>query len=91
MVPRLLNFQEKTMAKADHDKAQAELTRAIQEDAPFTFDEPIPVLVSLDNGVEYEGVAFEVQPKSDTFPEGLVMVRTGNTDIGVPVHYLRGR
>jgi len=79
------------MAKADHDKAQAELTRAIQEDAPCTFDEPIPVLVSLDNGVNYEGVAFEVQPKSDTFPEGLVMVRTGNTDIGVPVHYLSGR
>ena len=79
------------MAKADHDKAQAELTRAIQEDAPCTFDEPIPVLVSLDNGVDYEGDAIEVQPKCDTFPDGLVMVRTGNTDIGVPVSYLRGR
>ena len=41
--------------------------------------------------MDSEGVAFEVQPKSDTFPEGLVMVRTGNTDIGVPVHYLSGR
>ena len=32
------------MAKADHDEAQAELTRAIQEDAPCTFDDPIQVL-----------------------------------------------
>jgi hypothetical protein len=91
MVFRSKNLQEKTMAKADHDEAQAELTRAIQEDAPCTFDDPIPVLVSLDNGVNYEGVAIEVQPKIDKFPDGLVMVRTGNTDIGVPVSYLSGR
>jgi hypothetical protein len=79
------------MAKTDLDEAQTELTRAIQKDAPCTFDEPIPVLVTLDNGVKYEGVAFEVQPKSTNFPRGLVMVRTGNTDIGVPVNYIRGR
>jgi hypothetical protein len=79
------------MSKADLDKAQTELTRAIEEDAPCTFDEPIPVLVTLDNGVKYKGVAFEVQAKSDNFPAGLVMVRTSNTDIGVPVSYIRGR
>ena len=79
------------MAKTDYDEAQTELTRAIEEDAPTTFDEPIPVQVFLDNGVTYDGVAFEVQPKSTNFPSGLVMVRTGNTDIGVPVSYIRGK
>ena len=79
------------MAKKDLDKTQAELTRAIQKDAPCTFDEPIPVLVTLDNGVKYEGLAIKVKPESQVFPRGLVMVRAGNTDIGVPVSYLRGR
>ena len=79
------------MAKSNVDKTQAELTRAIENDAPCTFDEPIPVLVTLDNGVKYEGVAIKAQPKSTVFPRGLVMVRAGNTDIGVPVNYLRGR
>ena len=79
------------MAKTDYDEAQTELIRAIEEDAPSTFDEPIPVHVLLDNGVEYDGVAFEVQPKGTDFPHGLVMVRAGNTDIGVPVRYIRGK
>lgn len=79
------------MAKADYDKAQTELIRAIQEDAPHTFDEPIPVQVTLDNGVKYDGVAYEVQAKSTNFPAGLVMVRAGNTDFGVPVSYIRGK
>jgi len=79
------------MAKANYDEAQTELIRAIQEDAPCTFDDPIPVLVTLDNGVEYQGLAYEVQPESSNFPSGLVMVRTGNTDIGVPVSYISGR
>jgi hypothetical protein len=79
------------MAKTDYDEAQTELIRAIEEDAPSTFDEPIPVKVLLDNGVEYDGLAYEVQPKSDNFPAGLVMVRTGNTDIGVPVSYISGK
>ena len=79
------------MSNADLDKAQTELTRAIEKDAPCTFDEPIPVLVTLDNGVEYKGVAFEVQAKSDIFPNGLVMVRTANSDIGVPVSYISDR
>ena len=79
------------MAKTKYDQAQTELIRAIQEDAPHTFEKPIPVQVTLDNGVKYDGVAFEVQPKSDNFPDGMVMVRAGNTDIGVPVSYLRGK
>jgi len=79
------------MAKTDLDEAQAELTQAIENDAPCTFDEPIPVLVTLDNGVKYEGLAIEVQPKSTVFPRGLVMVRTGSTDIGVPVNYIRAK
>ena len=79
------------MVKTDYDDAQTELTRAIEEDAPCTFDEPLAVIVTLDNGVVYDGLAVEVQAKSDNFPAGLVMVRTGNTDIGVPVSYLRGK
>lgn len=79
------------MARSDYDKAQTNLMQAIEKGEPCTFEEPIPVLVTLDNGVKYEGVAFEVQPASDNFPNGLVMVRAGNTDIGVPVSYLRGR
>lgn len=91
MVPDLPRFEEKFMGKSDYDEAQTELTRAIEKDAPCTFDEPLPVAVTLDNGVRYEGVAYEVQPKSDSFPDGLVMVRTDKTDIGVPVKYLSVR
>jgi len=79
------------MHDTDYDKVQTELIRAIQKDAPCTFDEPIPVLVTLDNGVKYKGVAFEVQPKSDGYPDGLVMVHTATSDLGVPVTYIRGR
>jgi len=79
------------MAKSNLDKVQAELTRAIENDAPCTFGEPIPVQVTLDNGVKYDGLAIKAQPKSTVFPSGLVMVRTGNTDIGVPVNYIRGK
>ena len=79
------------MSKATLDKVQKQLTSAIEKDAPCTFEEEIPVLVTLDNGVKYKGHAFEVQPKTDNFPKGLVMVRTSNSDIGVPVSYIRGR
>ena len=79
------------MADADQDKVQVQLTRAIQKDAPCTFDEEILVLVTLDNGVTYKGVVVEVQPASDDFPNGLVMVRTANSDIGVPVKYISAR
>ena len=59
------------MGKTNYDEAQTELIRAIEEDAPHTFDEPIPVAVTLDNGVRYEGLAYEVQAKSKNFPAGL--------------------
>ena len=79
------------MTKAKLDEVQTQLTKAIQKDAPCTFEPPIPVLVTLDNGVKYKGEAFEVQAKSDNFPNGLVMVRTANSDIGVPVNYISNR
>lgn len=79
------------MSKAKLDKVQKQLTSAIENDAPCTLEEEIPVLVTLDNGVKYKGYAFEVQPKTDNFPNGLVMVRTPNADIGVPVNYILGR
>ena len=79
------------MSKAKLDKVQTELNEAIQKDAPCTFEQPIPVLVTLDNGVTYKGEAFEVQAKSDNFPNGLVMVRTANSDIGVPINYISER
>jgi len=79
------------MSKADLDKVQTQLINAIEKDAPCAFEDEIPELVTLDNGVKSKGFAFEVQPKSDTFPNGLVMVRTSTSDIGVPVNYIRGR
>jgi hypothetical protein len=47
--------------------------------------------VTLDNGVKYKGEAYEAQARSNHFPNGMVMVRTANTDIGVPINYIRGR
>ena len=79
------------MPKAKLDKVQTQLAGAIENDAPCTFEQPIPVLVTLDNGVKYKGEAIEVQASSDTFPDGLVMVRSGNTDIGVPIRYISAR
>jgi hypothetical protein len=79
------------MGEGRKDKVQKMLTEAIEEGAPHAFEEPIPVLVTLDNGVKYKGDAIEVQAKSDIFPDGLVMVRTANSDIGVPVRYIKGR
>ena len=79
------------MSKAKLDKVQAELTKAIEERAPCMLEPPIPVLVTLDNGVKYKGEAFEVQAPSDYFPKGLVMVSTGGADIGVPINYIKAR
>ena len=79
------------MTDNDYDEAQSELIKAISDNAPCTLEEAIPVTVSLDNGVVYKGHAVEVQPKSDSFPDGLVMVRTASADLGVPVSYIRGR
>jgi len=79
------------MNETEYDNIQRELSQMIQNDAPCTIDEPIPVLVTLDNGVEYKGVVYEVQPISDDFPNGLIMVRTATTDLGVPVTYISAR
>ena len=79
------------MSDDSQDDVQKQLTQAIENDAPCTYEEGIPVLITLDNGVKYDGLAVEVQAKSDSFPAGLVMVRTGNTDIGVPVRYIRSK
>jgi hypothetical protein len=83
--------QEKFMTEVKHDEVQAELISLIQKKAPCTLDEPLPVLVTLDNGVKYKGVVFEVKPKSDDYPEGLIMVRTANADLGVPITYISKR
>ena len=79
------------MANAGYDKLQTALKKAIKNDTSHTFEDSIPVLVTLDNGVEYDGHAFEVQPKSDHFPNGLVMVRTATSDLGVPINYIQGK
>ena len=79
------------MSDDDFDKVQTELIKEIEKNAHHTFDEPKPVVVTLDNGVIYKGVAISVEPKSDDFPQGLVMVRTSNADLGVPIAYIRGR
>ena len=79
------------MPRGKLDKVQSQLADAIENEAPCAFEQPIPVLVTLDNGVKYKGEAIEVQASSETFPEGLVMVRSGNTDIGVPIRYISAR
>ena len=79
------------MSNPDYDKVQTELFKAIEKNAPHTFKEPKPVVVTLDNGVIYKGVAFAVEAKTDNFPDGLVMVRTSNADLGVPINYIKGR
>ena len=56
---------------------QAELAAAKVKGDPHTLKEPIPVIATLDNGETYKGFAFEVRPN------GLVMVQTGNCDLGV--------
>ncbi len=79
------------MSNPDYDTVQTELFDAIEKDAPHTFKEPKPVVVTLDNGVIYKGVAIAVEPKTDDFPKGLVMVRTSNADLGVPIAYIKGK
>ena len=79
------------MSNPDYDKVQNKLDAAIEKDAPCTLAEPMPVLVTLDNGVKYKGEAYEVLPKGDIYSEGLVMVRTDKGDMGVPVTYIQAR
>ena len=65
------------MPKTNVEKLKAELVAAKVKDDPHTLKKPIPVVVTLDNGETYKGLAFEVRP------DGLVMVQTGNCDLGI--------
>ena len=65
------------MPRTNAEKLKAELVAAKVKGDPHTLKEPIPVTVTLDNGETYKGFAFEVRPN------GLVMVQTGNCDLGV--------
>ena len=65
------------MPKTNTEKLKAELMAAKVKGDPHTLKEPIPVIVSLDNGETYKGSAFEVRPN------GLVMVQAGNCDLCV--------
>ena len=65
------------MPRTNAEKLKAELVAAKVKGGPHTLKEPIPVLATLDNGETYKGFAIEVRPN------GLVMVQTGNCDLGV--------
>jgi len=65
------------MARTNTEKLKAELVAVKVKGDPHTLKKPIPVVVSLDNGETYKGLAFEVRPN------GLIMVQTGNCDLGV--------
>ena len=65
------------MSATNAKKLKAELATAKVKGDPLTLKEPIPVVATLDNGEIYKGLAFEVRPN------GLVMVRIGNCDLGV--------
>ena len=65
------------MPETNINKIKAELVAAKVKGVPHELKEPIPVIVKLDNGEIYKGLAFEVRP------DGLVMVQTGNCDLGV--------
>ncbi len=65
------------MPRTNVEKLKAELVAAKVKGDPHTLKKPIPVIATLDNGETYKGLAFEVRPN------GLVMVQTGNCDLGV--------
>ena len=65
------------MPRTNAEKLKAELKVAKVKGVPHALKEPVPVIAPLDNGEIYKGFAFEVRPN------GLVMVRTGNCDLGV--------
>ena len=65
------------MPITDAENLKAKLAATKVKGVPHTLKNPIPVTASLDNGEVYKGVAFEVRPN------GLIMVRTGNCDMGV--------
>ena len=70
------------MPSSNIEKLKAKLTATEAKGVPHTLKDPIPVIATLDNGEVYKGVAFEVRPN------GLVMLRTGNCDVGVQLSSL---
>jgi hypothetical protein len=70
------------MARTNVEKLEAKLVATKVKGVPHTLKDPIPVTATLDNGEVYKGVAFEVRPN------GLIMVRTGNCDVGVQLSSL---
>lgn len=70
------------MPETDIEKLKAKLVAAEVKGVAHTLKNPIAVTATLDNGEIYKGVAFEVRPN------GLVMVRTGNCDMGVQLKSL---
>ena len=71
------------MAKTNTEKLKAELEAAKAKGDSHTLKKPIPVIANLDNGETYKGLAFEVRP------DGLVMVQTGNCDLGVQLSSIK--
>lgn len=71
------------MPKTNAEKLKAELVAAKVKDDPHALKKPIPVIVTLDNGETYKGNAFEVRPN------GLVMVQSGNCDLGVQLSSIK--
>jgi len=65
------------MPETNINEIKAELMAAKVKGVARELKEPIPVIAKLDNGEVYKGFAFEVRP------DGLVMVQTGNCDLGV--------
>jgi hypothetical protein len=65
------------MPRTNAEKLKAELVAAKVKGAPHTLKKPISVIATLDNGETYKGFAIEVRPN------GLVMVQTGNCELGV--------
>ncbi len=65
------------MPRTNVEILKAELVTAKVKGDSHTLKKPISVVVTLDNGEIYKGFAFEVRPN------GLVMVQTGNCDLGV--------
>ncbi len=65
------------MAGKISENLKTELELAKTKGDSITLKDPVPVVVNLDNGETYKGFAYEARPN------GLIMVQTGNCDLGV--------
>ena len=71
------------MPKTNTEKLKAEVAAAKAKGDSHALKQPIPVLATLDNGETYKGFAIEVRP------DGLVMVQTGNCDLGIQLSHIK--